>query len=280
MFAAEGSSDTNAFVQCIECHQKETESFQLTEHAQLNQCSICHGDEGRHLSEQGESETIMNLRNLSVSKSNDICLRCHSEKEQDIREKFKAAATLHDPFRCFDCHIMHAQEVLHEEDEKSFRADLSVDCAVCHRRNDDNLSNSPHGFSGMVCADCHKLHETKTISRDIEEQITTCLSCHPTQELEFKNIYAHPLRERQIKCSDCHDPHNARYEKMLTAEEDDVCAKCHENIIIEGGRHPLSEQTDHPLKRVQCMDCHEPHGGNFNQLLRQDVKILCKTCHN
>jgi predicted CXXCH cytochrome family protein len=132
----------------------------------------------------------------------------------------------------------------------------------------------------MQCSDCHKLHKQETISQDIEDQLSRCVSCHPNQDLEFKYPYIHPLRERQIKCSDCHNPHSWRHKGMLKKEGDKACGACHADIMIKAGKHPESKNTNHPSGVVECMDCHNPHGSNFNKVLRHSLDRICKTCHN
>jgi len=275
--AEETESVMNA---CFECHGLELTTFAITPHSKEGDCSICHGEAAAHLAEEEKKDNILNPRYLGRKKSNRICLDCHQEKERGVHETFQAEANLHDDLLCIDCHQMHSRVSDTQSQLDSSREDLTVDCALCHRENAELLEDSVHGLSGMHCADCHKLHEQKTISRDIEEQIDRCLFCHPAQELEFKYPYTHPLRERQIKCSDCHNPHSSRNHAMLKQRGDKVCVECHRDIKIEGGKHPVSKGTDHPFQRVKCLDCHRPHGAGFSGVLKHDSESLCQTCHD
>lgn len=265
---------------CKACHQLEADTFVKTAHALDNDCGVCHGDAGKHLKDENKKENIINPANIGLKKANSLCLTCHGEKDKDVREKFIALPNLHDDLRCYECHKAHLKVSDEPDGLEEFRSDLSIDCADCHSREADSFFSSGHGLAGMKCADCHKLHEIKTISQDIEGQIDRCLSCHPAQELEFKAAYAHPLRQRQIKCTDCHNPHDSNYEKMLKDEGDDLCRACHADIVIEGGKHPVSKNTNHPFKTVKCLDCHRPHGSNFDKLLKHNIDNICKTCHN
>ncbi len=270
-----------AVEECLKCHPIETNSFLETPHtAEETGCAICHGEVTDHLSGEQKKDNMINPAHLNFKKSNTICLTCHEQTMADVSEKFHAVPNLHDQLACYDCHKPHLKmnDPLHEQD--LFKKDLTVNCAQCHKENAHLLEDSPHGSAGLTCTDCHKLHEPKTISRDLEEQIERCLSCHPRQELEFKNPYPHPLRERQIKCADCHNPHSDRYTAMLKEEDDKICGECHKDIAIQGGHHPLSKGTDHPFGKVTCLQCHQAHGSNFDKVLKYNSNQLCTSCHD
>lgn len=266
---------------CQLCHPAEVETFLKTMHFKDAACVICHGDAGEHLKSEAKKDDIVNPADLSVKKANNICTACHGDKERDVDERFKAMVNLHEDLPCYECHKAHLNSGERNADDADlFGADLAVNCALCHKKQADEFSASRHGLADILCSDCHKLHTVKTISEDIEEQLDKCLSCHPAQELEFKSPYAHPLRERQVKCSDCHNPHGDRFDHMLKEEDDDTCGPCHKDIIIQGGKHPLSKDTNHPFNAVKCMDCHNPHGSNFTKVLKYNIDNICKTCHN
>ncbi|PIQ89527.1 MAG: hypothetical protein COV72_02570 [Candidatus Omnitrophica bacterium CG11_big_fil_rev_8_21_14_0_20_42_13] len=276
---AEGLKNLND--DCRGCHQIEVESFDLTLHSAEIDCAACHGDVKKHLSESDKKGNIINPANYALKKANAVCLLCHTEKERDVRDKFRAVANLHDDIACFRCHVVHLTAVdAPVSDIDGFRDDLSIDCAFCHDDQGRIFSESEHASSGLICSDCHLLHKISTISQDIEEQIEKCLSCHPQQQLEFKYPYPHPLRERQIKCSDCHNPHGWQFDKMLKKDGDRVCADCHADVAIEGGRHPAGKNADHPFGTVACMDCHRPHGSIFDKILIHNIDSICQTCHN
>lgn len=277
-----------AIDECRGCHPLEVESFALTAHSESGECLICHGDASKHLNNAEKKGSILNPANIGFKKANKVCISCHEEKDRDVSQRFLMVANLHDDLNCYECHAPHlpagvghpdTSENL-EEDLSLFKADLSVNCSTCHQREADDFVDSEHGLADLRCADCHKLHKMRTISQDIEEQIETCLSCHTAQELEFKYPYTHPLRERQIKCTDCHNPHSSRYDKMLKKDGDRVCKDCHADVVIKSGKHPESKGTNHPFRTVECLDCHRPHGSNFNKLLKHSINTICNTCHN
>ncbi len=295
------ASSIYASDECLFCHKIETETFMLTTHSENGGCAICHGGTEGHLSDDNKKNNIMHLGNLGFKKANAVCLSCHQEKDRDVSERFRMVANLHDEVACYECHIVHLSTgidhypnghrpdtfkggVLKEEnldeDLGLFKTDLSVDCSICHEREADDFIDSEHGLSDLTCLDCHELHKLRTISQDIEEQIERCLFCHTSQELEFKYPYTHPLRERQIKCTDCHNPHSSRYDKMLKKDGDRACKDCHRDVVIKGGRHPETKGTDHPFRRVECKECHRPHGSNFSKLLKHSINNICNTCHN
>lgn len=265
--------------QCLNCHEIQVKSFQKTAHAEAGSCFACHGDAHAHLEKNGEPHTIVNPGNLSLKKGNAICTQCHEEKTRDAQDSLKASASEHDRLSCSQCHSPHLTSSGQPMVLDSFDTDLGVNCASCHEMNAEKLWNSQHGQHGISCKDCHTIHKDNTISVEIEEEIERCLFCHPQQDLEFRSPFAHPLREQQIKCSDCHDPHSDRYTSMLKKDGDRVCEDCHADTMIEGGRHPLRQNTDHSLRSVACLECHQAHGSNFEFILKHHPDTICTTCH-
>ncbi len=273
----------NAFAsdECWDCHPVETDSADLTVHFDRDaQCDMCHGDPEEHLTQRDKSDNIINPASLGRARSNAVCLRCHEEKDKDIRERFSAVTNGHDDLNCFDCHEAHMKVPATLDDLDNFKKNMSVDCAGCHEDIYNVFYSSSHGESNLTCSDCHKLHDIHTISQEVEQQIERCLFCHPTQDLEFKYPNVHPLRERQIKCTSCHNPHSSEHDLMLNEDGDDLCELCHADIVIAGGQHPESRNTNHSRSTVKCGDCHKPHGANFEMLLIHSPDTICTTCHN
>lgn len=266
---------------CDICHQIEASSFNLTAHSKDKACGTCHGDAARHMAEQEMPGNILNPAALSAKKANEACLNCHGEKGADVAEKFRSLPNLHDGVRCYECHIPHLKAKDGQAGLDAFRKDMSSDCGSCHRQRADEFRDSDHGIRAAIrCTECHKLHKSETISQYIEGEIEKCVSCHPDQELEFKKQFAHPLREVQIRCSSCHNPHSSRHKGMLKEDGDKTCGQCHEDIVIEAGKHPAGKNTNHPFKTVACVDCHNAHGSNFNNILKHDINTICRTCHS
>ena len=265
---------------CAGCHQTESDSFSHTKHAKLAEgCGVCHENAALHAATPGKGENVVNPGKLDFRKSQAVCLRCHGDLDKDSSERFSSVESAHDDLRCEECHASHLGKKSGEADLASFRADLAVDCRACHGREADDFEDSEHGRSDLQCLDCHDVHKARTSSEAVEAEIEKCLFCHPGQELEFKDQYPHPLREEQITCAGCHDPHSDRFENMLKEEGDETCGACHADIRIEGGSHPASRNTHHPFETVKCMDCHRPHGSNFEKVLKHASSTLCSTCH-
>jgi predicted CXXCH cytochrome family protein len=55
-----------------------------------------------------------------------------------------------------------------------------------------------------------------------------------------------------------------------------LCTRCHQQI-----RQALMKSSHHPLReeKMQCTNCHNPHGTNNPQMLTARMPYLCQQCH-
>jgi len=166
-------------------------------------------------------------------------------------------------------------------------------CVECHEEVASAFESSFHakawkgaGTSGNGCqschgsADAHKDDPSKatiiTFGKDsmqsAEERSARCLECHATSSnLSFWDIGKHLAND--VTCTNCHSIHVQR----STVGQPDVCFECHRSTkaqVIKQSRHPILEG------KVQCSDCHNPHGTiSESMLLAETPNLLCFTCH-
>ncbi len=175
-------------------------------------------------------------------------------------------------------------------------------CTGCHIQAGDNWAHTAHALHSLRasgtpeqsrgCETCHgpgsrhilnPLDKTSIIrfsstSVDpVANQNAQCLSCHQGgQRLHWPNS----VHERQdLACSDCHNPMVQLSIRGLLANQDinDTCFSCHQQQRAEFNRRshmPL------PEGKLACTDCHNPHGGITDPLLKTvRVNDTCYECH-
>ena len=192
-------------------------------------------------------------------------------------------------------------------------------CAGCHEAQVQSFTDSVHGKKGSPrspasaggCVVCHgdgtehvkagggrgvggirnPSPRNKAMSAGEKSQI--CLNCHSTDKhLAFWDAGQH--KKNDVTCSNCHNPHTNRLlnnDKMLRVDTPaaapyqttvrqlpyETCVACHKEQraqILKPSHHPIVEG------KVQCHDCHEPHGAMTPVMLRaESYRDLCLTCH-
>jgi len=190
-------------------------------------------------------------------------------------------------------------------------------CTSCHAAVAGNFRHAFHAQQGVECEDCHgpgSLHVnangdvTKIIrldSHSAEQADGVCLSCHAQNE-KVRHWLAGSHAANHLLCVDCHQVHvralragnesrisfdtatRGAFVASLVSPEtnvilrprsatNDACLKCHQT---EGAQ--LSMPYHHPLRegKLNCVDCHDPHGGPAgNNLRTATVNQLCLSCH-
>lgn len=112
----------------------------------------------------------------------------------------------------------------------------------------------------------------------VEQMNGACLECHSGGARIAWAGSAHEVDE--LSCSDCHNPMNRISEKGLLREATvrDTCFSCHPQQRVQ-----FRKRSHMPLfeGKIDCDDCHQPHGSATDPLLRADSSFeLCTSCHS
>ncbi len=175
-------------------------------------------------------------------------------------------------------------------------------CTSCHIQAGANWAHTGHARTTLQlpdtpqqahgCEACHGpgsrhildplnkatiLRFSSTSIQPVAEQNARCMQCHQGgQRLHWPNS----VHERQqLACSDCHNPMARLSQRGLLANHDinDTCFACHQQQRAEFNRRshmPL------PEGKLSCVDCHNPHGGITEPLLKTvRVNDTCFECH-
>jgi len=182
------------------------------------------------------------------------CLECHDKK--DIGS---GSRSVHPPFDeddCTACHVDHG-----DDGRLVLVAAGNALCAGCHETADPGFLKAHRGIRGskVVCYSCHSPH------RSTEEHLLL------------------PNRHRPLafgRCDSCH-----RYDGKLLKPVPELCLGCH-------GSEKFSRRIVHgPVKRGDCLACHDPHASRRPTLLkaryapgrridRESDVALCLGCHD
>ena len=226
---------------------------------QQGMCSACHAsvDDPSALNAQGS----------------DLCLSCH-QTDADPLKKAHLGITVFEG-SCLVCHDPHASsEPKHMREEGQhmpFAANEPRMCDQCH---------NPTGADG------------KPALKDFLTE--SCYGCHDKviQAAQDSKVVHGALGE----CNKCHNPHVSARKAHLRDAPEVFCRGCHAKIPDRG--HPVLKHRSFkygpkakgPLPSTfNCLNCHRPHGGDFEKMLRVDKKEvapkgdpknkLCLKCH-
>lgn len=175
-------------------------------------------------------------------------------------------------------------------------------CTACHSREQQNFAHTTHalGMSVALAADpgtatceaCHgpgSTHSenptvkgaiiafTKDGGTPVQTQTETCMGCHSGGP---RDQWVGSVHQRNdLSCSDCHNPMARLSAEGLMAKPSisETCATCHKDV-----RQQFNRRSHMPLPEgeMACVDCHNPHGGFNNALLKTDtVNETCYQCH-
>ncbi|MFN7782782.1 MAG: DmsE family decaheme c-type cytochrome [Lysobacterales bacterium] len=190
-------------------------------------------------------EMHMQPAHAQLPEAADTCLACHDDAQLN--------AVLHGP---------HA--VL--SDPRNRFADEG--CASCHGASEAHMRRPPRG-EPRAATDVRFAKGEGGGAGD-----AVCLDCHRGSAMHWTGS-AHA--DAGLACVDCHQLHTLN-DPMLSADtEVEHCASCHRKEhaeFMKVSAHPLD------LGRMQCSDCHAPHGSATpGALTRSTLNETCHECH-
>jgi DmsE family decaheme c-type cytochrome len=168
--------------------------------------------------------------------------------------------------------------------------EASETCAVCHDTVAADLEmtvHSPNRANSPSCITCHGEglehmdndgDPTLIKSGRGAEGAATCLECHGRVQTMFSNRSAHA--DTNVHCDSCHNVHPTETKEpfQLVRSANELCASCHPSADASF-RKPFGHNLD--LGGLQCVSCHNPHGGQGENSLKVDRsgEGPCVSCH-
>lgn len=228
-----------------------------------------------------------------------LCMGCHKEVGQDMRERTGYHGRLK-PQACRSCHtdhkgrtarivdldrktFDHAQtdyalkgkhakvecDKCHEPKKKYWQA--PSDCQACHRKDDVHK-----GSLGPKCADCHTVNDWKEARFDHEKTRFPLTGKHADAECGDCHKKGADYRAAPRDCVGCHrkDDNGPKGHKGNYGEK---CESCHGTKAWKPSTFNHDKDTKFDLlgkhRSVKCADCHTGH------LYRDKVGSACIDCH-
>ena len=180
----------------------------------------------------------------------------------------------HDKITDFFRHSVHGEQIKPETGLPL------VNCESCHGPGSLAIANIEEnkrtlGDAGDKC-DTTKLLDYKQLPPQAQSLI--CLKCHAaasTPTLSHWHTSVHALND--LSCFSCHKLHEGPQQKVSHEKMAEVCYGCHPDV-----RAQFSLFAHHPVreKKMDCFDCHEPHGSTQPKMLKGvSPRDLCTRCH-
>ncbi|MBC2714838.1 MAG: DmsE family decaheme c-type cytochrome [Desulfobacteraceae bacterium] len=167
---------------------------------------------------------------------------------------------------CLSCHddmIKAFDRSVHSKALLSNDKYSEKQCEACH---------GP-GSEHMVTPEASTIITFGSQSPSQKAQNNRCLSCHASSQ--HVAMWETDLHAKQdVSCIACHPVHK---DARPIAPMPETCYSCHLDIKIDANK-----QSRHPIRegKVECQDCHNPHGTLTDDMLRADfLNELCYRCH-
>ncbi|MBI5376651.1 MAG: cytochrome C [Candidatus Schekmanbacteria bacterium] len=237
---------------CNDCHKTDSQAF-VRQHMNYpvggQKCNICH-------SVHGSNKAGLLYSNVHQPVSGKMCAQCH----EDFNSKTPFATKKAGVELCKDCHSDMISQVLGK--------------SHVHPALDDNNS----------CLNCHSPHATDQPKLLKDTMVEVCNNCHPDVIEKIITVKTKHAPVSEGTCTACHMPHSSESAFLLkTPTVIGLCGGCHD---WQGhSTHPIGEKVFDPrdkthTRTVDCLSCHEPHGNDFERMLRYKVQTeLCTQCH-
>jgi DmsE family decaheme c-type cytochrome len=278
-------------VDCMMCHGDAAQNFEFQHPPAFEgTCNSCH------------METGVGGHGGLVRDGRSLCLECHQEKEQHYTALNCWTSSCHS-----DIHGSDIDEVFNpsrqEEYPGFFEATDGADyvgsdtCLECHADKCQNWSESAHSLSDTSsdgrpdlrgCESCHgpgSNHWGRSAGigdfelATADESDNACLACH--KDDNYVPDYAATTHfKKGVSCLSCHALHDQTNKHNLRNAPDALCLSCHEAKRIDFAKFSHHPTDGSSLRSgLNCIDCHDPHGGSGRAMLDGGKDELCFKCH-
>lgn len=267
-------SSQAADVSCFGCHDAVQFSGKVVHKPVADaRCDVCHNPH------------VARYKGLLRNRQDVLCYSCHRRQEKAFSQ-----GIVHDPVargKCSSCHAPHVGSR-----KGLIRDDPAADCFACHKKLPEKYKVTHKPYAEGRCMSCHRPHQADNLQLLADESDHLCLSCHEDSGLEE----GHSGFPGKLKnCLSCHNPHGSEraglIRNVVHQPFKDGCGSCHDGSVGLGMENCLK---CHPDVRKQmlaphshlsqtngnsCLNCHSPHAGDDENLLKGPERLLCASCH-
>ncbi len=271
---------------CMECHGKFAEKMAPLkyQHTAVKQkkCEECHLRHG------------LVPRLVMKQPGNALCTTCHKRDALGLDKPFRHTALISGS--CLTCHDPHGSNEPH-----LLKAKGAETCYACHKREPASSASTSTPRSprrGAAAATPPTARSARGCSRPAEGVLCGQVPRGQgagLQEGPRRLPGGRPARPATIRTrrtgSSCSGPRSTirrPAEAAATAtstrsrpspsrsreEGNKLCAGCHEASSIAGGK-----VVHLPVKKGECLSCHDPHASDAKALARAPGNALCAGCH-
>jgi len=146
-----------------------------------------------------------------------------------------------------------------EELNSETAVDSTGNYYISSQEPESRQKDSPYFFHQPYSSDkCRACHESDNLGKIITEPDRLCNYCHDSFSDIYSNIHG-PADSG--KCMLCHDPHMSKNKSMLRQTGRELCTYCHQEDQLSEKSHPEGAE-------INCVKCHNPHGGGQYYLLK------------
>ncbi len=268
-------SSQAADVSCFGCHDAARFAGKVVHKPVADaSCDICHNPH------------VAKYRGLLRNRQDILCYSCHRQQK-----KLFSRGVVHDPVARGDCSSCHAPHVASRKG--LLRDDPAADCLACHNELSRQYPVTHEPYAEGRCMACHRPHQAENLQLLVDTGDRLCLSCHEASGLKSGHRdFPGPARD----CLSCHNPHGSEraglIRNVLHKPFSKGCVVCHDKGSAGLGMenclkcHPdVREQMLAPHSHLgggdgnSCLNCHSPHAGDDDTLLKSPERLLCASCH-
>ncbi|MBK5275499.1 MAG: hypothetical protein JJE30_10665 [Desulfuromonadales bacterium] len=202
----------------------------------------------------------------SVPKDSCTATECHDKM---VKEKY-----VHGPVATGECSACHKSAKSMFKQKHSFEKIQNTGklCAECHERLDTQKFVHAPVKEGK-CFSCHDSHQSPNKFQLRAAGAELCFKCHDRSIIKRKFVHG-PVAVGS--CTTCHAVHQGDFPKLLRASANAVCFECH----TDKAEAFKKKKFAHAPVRKSCMQCHNPHSGEFKyNFIADGSQDLCFTCH-